>query len=234
MKNLNNKFGRFSKAKNAPSMANLDIDELSKIGLDEPPLNPDQPNDLKPESKKTLQKRPKTSTSISKPLLVLLACLLLAALAYFLYALLVPPAGVAPTDATDAKNATQPATPSEPAVQSNAINNQSVSPAAPTDEAAKSAAMSFDPDSIPDPNEIINAELPANDSLAKEEIDRLNDEYARLTEQEKLAKQQADLMAELTQKKQEQIELLEKQIDQLQGAGSTNTTSPSTPSRSAN
>ncbi|MDE4454286.1 hypothetical protein [Psychrobacter sp. DAB_AL62B] len=68
----------------------------------------------------------------------------------------------------------------------------------------------------PDPETILNAPLPETDSLAKEEIDRLEDERKRLAEQEKLATEQITMTKQLTEMKAEQIELLEQQIAQLE------------------
>ena len=73
---------------------------------------------------------------------------------------------------------------------------------------------------IPDPDAILNAPLPETDSLAKEEIDRLEDERQRLAEQEKLAAEQLAMNKQLTEMKEEQIALLEEQIAQLEAAES--------------
>ena len=212
MKNLTNKFGHLGKPKTKQAPNDLDIDKLSELGLDEPFVDQTKPETVKRSFKKT----PKSGINNSKPLLIVLACLLLAAIAYFLFKLLAPPATVSPIRQTtpESQQTTELANVAETTV---------TQPISSSDTAQdKSDLMVFDPDSIPDPDEILNAEIPANDSLAKEEIDRLNDEYSRLTEQEKLAKQQADIMADLTQKKEEQIKLLEKQIAQLQSIeGST-------------
>ena len=51
--------------------------------------------------------------------------------------------------------------------------------------------------------------MPENDSLAKEEIDRLEDERQRLAEQEKLAAEQLAMNKQLTEMKEEQIAQLE-------------------------
>ena len=69
---------------------------------------------------------------------------------------------------------------------------------------------------IPSPKTILNAPLPETDSLAKEEIDRLEDERKRLAEQEKLAAEQLAMNKKLTDMKAEQIALLEQQIAQLE------------------
>ena len=76
---------------------------------------------------------------------------------------------------------------------------------------------------IPDPRAILNATLPETDSLAKEEIDRLEDERQRLAEQEKLAAEQLAMNKQLTEMKAEQIALLEEQIAQLEATESTKT-----------
>lgn len=67
-----------------------------------------------------------------------------------------------------------------------------------------------------DPKAILTAPLPENDSLAKEEIDRLEDERQRLAEQEKLAAEQLAMNKQLTDMKAEQIALLEQQIAELE------------------
>lgn len=71
---------------------------------------------------------------------------------------------------------------------------------------------------MPDSVSILNAPLPETDSLAKEEIDRLEDEHQRLEEQEKLATEQVQMNKELTDMKAEQIKLLEQQIAALEAA----------------
>ncbi|MGP4715775.1 hypothetical protein ACTXGL_03955 [Psychrobacter sp. T6-6] len=76
---------------------------------------------------------------------------------------------------------------------------------------------------LPSPAAILNAPIPKTDSLAKEEIDRLEDERKRLAEQEKLAAEQLAMSKKLTDMKAEEIALLEQQIAQLEadGAGQT-------------
>jgi hypothetical protein len=76
---------------------------------------------------------------------------------------------------------------------------------------------------IPDPKAILKAPLPATDSLAKEEIDRLEDERKRLAEQEKLAAEQIAMTKQLTELKAQEITILEQQIAQLEAeAAKTN------------
>lgn len=69
---------------------------------------------------------------------------------------------------------------------------------------------------ISDSRNILDAPLPETDSLAKEEIDRLNDEHQQLADQEKLAAEQVTMNKQLMDMKAEQIELLEQQIAQLE------------------
>lgn len=67
-----------------------------------------------------------------------------------------------------------------------------------------------------DPKLILDAPLPETNSLAKEEIDRLEDERQRMAEQEKLAAEQLAMNKKLTEMKAEQIALLEQQIAELE------------------
>ncbi len=74
---------------------------------------------------------------------------------------------------------------------------------------------------VTDSEVILNAKLPETDTLAKEEVDRLEDERQRLIEQEKLAVEQVQMNKKLTDMKAEQIKLLEQQIAQLEAAQTT-------------
>lgn len=199
---MNNKkpgFGRFSRNKKDTADSRIDFDALDKVDVDKDTLSDNAPN--QPHRPLAVQKH-----SPSKSLLILLALLTLGFIGYFLFKLLTPPA----------PEVVQPQPTVEPA-------KSVAAPTAPAQDAttpASDAGQLIDPNDIPNPDAIINAPLPENASLAKEEIDKLDDEYTRLTEQEKIGQQQAKLMEELTQKKAEQIELLEKQIAQLEGQGS--------------
>ncbi len=88
----------------------------------------------------------------------------------------------------------------------------------------RDSADSTDSD-IPDPKAILEAPLPETNSLAKEEIDRLEDERQRLAAQEKLAAEQIAMTKQLTELKAQEIALLEQQIAQLEAdtAAKTNT-----------
>ena len=68
----------------------------------------------------------------------------------------------------------------------------------------------------PNPKAILDAPLPETNSLAKEEIDRLEDERQRMAEQERLAAEQLAMNKKLTDMKAEQIALLEQQIAELE------------------
>ena len=84
---------------------------------------------------------------------------------------------------------------------------------------ATSSSQTLDPNTsrqVLDADAILNAPLPETDSLAKEEIDRLEDEQRRLAEQEKLAAEQLAMNKKLTAMKAEQIALLEQQIAKLE------------------
>lgn len=63
---------------------------------------------------------------------------------------------------------------------------------------------------------IVNADIPQDETLIKEEIDRLKDKDSRLTEQAKLIDEQLATLEELTQTKEEQIKLLQAQIEHLE------------------
>lgn len=88
-------------------------------------------------------------------------------------------------------------------------------PAPPTPAPANENIL---PNTVPtvNPDEILNAEIPSDPALVKEEIDRLNDTGARLDEQGKIIEEQLTIMEDLTTAKAEQIALLEQQIAELE------------------
>ena len=94
--------------------------------------------------------------------------------------------------------------------ETNELENSEV-----TADNSQAAPMVTDP-TTSDSETILNAPLPETDSLAKEEIDRLEDTRKRLAEQEKLAAEQVAMNKQLTEMKAEQIELLEQQIAQIE------------------
>ncbi|WP_201598107.1 hypothetical protein [Psychrobacter vallis] len=108
-----------------------------------------------------------------------------------------------PSASVPLNNETNDAAFNQSALNENALNEG-------TDPLTASSTQTLDPKAI------LNAPLPETDSLAKEEIDRLEDERKRLAEQEKLAAEQLAMNKELTNMKAEQIALLEKQIAQLE------------------
>lgn len=66
------------------------------------------------------------------------------------------------------------------------------------------------------PEEILAKPMPGDPALAKEEMDKLADQSARLAEQEKMMEDQLKMTKELSDKKAERIALLEQQIAQLE------------------
>lgn len=66
------------------------------------------------------------------------------------------------------------------------------------------------------PEEILAKPIPGDPALAKEEMDKLADQSARLAEQEKMMEDQLKMTKELSDKKAERIALLEQQIAQLE------------------
>lgn len=95
---------------------------------------------------------------------------------------------------------------------------QEIAPESDLDSADTAAQNNNDilPDIKPlvNPDEILNAGIPDDPALIKEEIDRLTDTNSQITEQEKLIQEQLAMMAELTAAKEEAIALLEAQIAQ--------------------
>lgn len=99
--------------------------------------------------------------------------------------------------------------PMDPSLQAPPADQQN--PAMATDGmAAPNANQGVNPD------EILNAQVPSDPALVKEEIDRLADTDSRLKEQGKIAEDQLQVMEKLTTAKAEQIALLEKQIAELE------------------
>lgn len=66
------------------------------------------------------------------------------------------------------------------------------------------------------PEDILAKPIPADPALAKEEMDKLTDQSARLAEQEKMMEDQLKMTKELSDKKAERIALLEQQVAQLE------------------
>ena len=168
----------------------------------------------KPRPILTKTSKPKSAGVGSKGLIALIILLLIIVIGYFVWPRPLP-----------SSPATTEETPTE--TQQN--------------QAAQSAAMTENTDTVGDSNSIdggtviddgnettdlplpevaaiLNAPLPETDSLAKEEIDRLEDERKRLAEQEKLAAEQIAMNKQLTDMKAEQIALLEQQIAQLEAS----------------
>ena len=111
---------------------------------------------------------------------------------------------------------------------------ESPSPQSARDKASDRATAPVAGDSVlpeikpvVNPDEILNAEIPTDPALIKEEIDRLADKDSQIAEQEKLIQEQLTMMEDLTTAKAEQIALLEAQIAELEKQkNSTETTAP--------
>ena len=149
---------------------------------------------------------------------IIIALILLIAIAgYFMWSKSSPqsetPAGNSPM-ATEPVNAEPPATPSIEAlngVDDDSIDNDSID----NDSVMENTTVDGELD-LMSPDAILNAPLPDTDGLAKEEIDRLEDERQRMSEQEQSAAEQVTMNKKLTDMKAEQIALLEEQIAQLE------------------
>lgn len=121
-----------------------------------------------------------------------------------------PPKATAPTPVST------PAPQQTPQPES-APTPEQVAPAQ-TDVATPPASGDILPEIKPvvNPDEILNAEIPSDPALIKEEIDRLTDKESQIAEQEKLIQEQLSMMEDLTTAKAEQIALLEAQIAELE------------------
>lgn len=84
---------------------------------------------------------------------------------------------------------------------------------------------------VVNPDEILNAEIPNDPTLIKEEIDRLADKEAQIAEQEKLIQDQLTMMEDMTTAKAEHIALLEAQIAELEKQKGNTSAEPATQSK---
>lgn len=156
----------------------------------------------------------KPSKSHSKAAVAVILVLLVAAFGYFIWTQSQPKVSE-PIDQSSSALVEQTKT-------TNTVASPDVSPNDTINTENNSAAMASN--QIPDPKAILQAPLPQNNSLAKEEIDRLEDERQRLAEQEKLAAEQLAMNKKLADMKAEQIALLEQQIAQLEADNASKTT----------
>ena len=126
----------------------------------------------------------------------------------------------APVDATAPSTVEQ--ADAKPIVSSSVtgqINDPELNERTPLNNEIVSEDSDFDNNSTNqpiDPKLILDAPIPKTNSLAKEEIDRLEDERQRMAEQEELAAEQLAMNKKLTEMKAEQIALLEQQIAELE------------------
>ncbi|MEH6767206.1 hypothetical protein [Psychrobacter sp.] len=179
-----------------------------------------KPDNIRPSSTHTSKK--KQTQSRQKILAILISILLLIVIVY----LIVGRSGTQSTlpidDAISAPVIDQSQTESVKDSTSEVSDNSVIDDGVLMDK--NSGAANNDNNAIPNPTAILDAPLPENDSLAKEEIDRLEDERQRLAEQEKLAAEQVAMNKQLTDMKAEQIALLEQQIAQLEANDSNKAT----------
>ncbi len=169
-------------------------------------------------SKKPSPTLSKTSTtSVRSKRFITIALLLLAIIiAYFVW--LRPLSNTPPT-----KETTEKTVPSQVDETPENVDNKLVDPVDTINNNVPLSNEKAEPteQQASDPEVILNAKLPETDSLAKEEVDRLEDERQRLIEKEKLAVEQVQMNKKLTDMKAEQIKLLEQQIAQLEAAQTT-------------
>ena len=165
--------------------------------------------EIRPLPAKSLKKKPTKARQKWWPIIILAVLLI----GYLVWKNNSPNASITPVEST-ASTAASIEQDSAKQADTNSLNNT-----------ADNSELNLDTDDatvmdsqMPDPEAILNAPLPETDSLAKEEIDRLEDERKRLAEQEKLAAEQLTMNKQLTEMKAEQIALLEEQIAQLEAA----------------
>lgn len=109
-------------------------------------------------------------------------------------------------------------TASTPVATVTTITNSSVAPTptVATTNSATAATPTLNTTNVIKPEDITAPALPADNTTAKEEIDRLGQQSQQLAEQEKMMEEQLKMMNELSSKKEERIAILEKQIAQLE------------------
>ena len=165
--------------------------------------------EIRPLPAKSLKKKPTKARQKWWPIIILAVLLI----GYLVWKNNSPNASIAPVEST-ASTAASIEQDSAKQSDTNSLNNTSDNSELnlDTDDATVMDSQT------PNPEAILNAPLPETDSLAKEEIDRLEDERKRLAEQEKLAAEQLTMNKQLTEMKAEQIALLEEQIAQLEAA----------------
>lgn len=169
----------------------------------------------RPISSKSSNSKP--TKSRQKLLIATLLGLLLIVVGYLVWARSLPDASApitnTPSTTTTTESSQSASIPVEDRIESiDSVDNADSSSA--IDESIKGIETADN--KSPKSNTILNAPLPQTDSLAKEEIDRLEDEQQRLAEQEKLAAEQVTMNKQLTDMKAQQIKLLEQQIAQLE------------------
>lgn len=76
------------------------------------------------------------------------------------------------------------------------------------------------------PEDILAPAMPQDPALAKEELDRLDEQSSQLAEQQAMMSEQLDMMNELSNKKAERIRLLEQRIAELEREQEASKSSP--------
>ncbi|QOD12821.1 hypothetical protein IEE84_00395 [Psychrobacter sp. 28M-43] len=179
-----------------------------------------KPDNIRPSS--THASKKKQTKSRQKILAILISVLLLIVIVYLIVGRSGTQSTLAIDDATSVPVTKQMQTESVTDSTSEVSDDSVINDGVLMDE--NSEAANNDNNAIPNPTAILDAPLPENNSLAKEEIDRLEDERQRLAEQEKLAAEQVAMNKQLTDMKAEQIALLEQQIAQLEANDSNKAT----------
>ncbi len=168
----------------------------------------------KPHPILTKTSKPKSASVGSKGLIALIVLLLIIVIGYFVWPRTLPGSPATTEGTLTEAQQTQTA--------QSAAMTENTGTIGDTNSINSGTVADNDTDMIdlqlPEAAAILNAPLPETDSLAKEEIDRLEDERKRLAEQEKLAAEQIAMNKQLTDMKAEQIALLEQQIAQLEAS----------------
>ena len=154
--------------------------------------------------------RPEPTSNRLKSLIAIILLLLLIVIAYFVWSRV--PSSV-PTPVKDTPTESEQA--QADSTIANVDNTESADGSLLADGSTKPSKTELQI-SDSESETILSAPLPETDSLAKEEVDRLEDEHQRLAEQERLATEQVQMNKKLTDMKAEQIKLLEQQIAQLE------------------
>lgn len=225
--------------------AHTDTQNPNRDGADIPPTVPIAPpntptSPITPEQNKPTSFAPKKGVKSKKPnkntkslnfivLSAVIALLLLIAV-WFIFNQVTQTDDFADstqsTTSTPAMSATEtPMDTQDDGASMQETANLDISSDVTSDVANESNASNITPpinDTLPNAEEILNAAIPQEKALIKEEIDRLKDKNNQLTEQAQLIDEQLATLNQLTAAKEEHIKLLETQIEQLEAKKSAN------------